>query len=127
MKKDFLRSFRKKAYLIIYLQIIITLLIAGFYFISKGKSNFLSALAGGTCWFLPSFYFTRKLFIMPVNKPTLHMVKNFYLGEVFKLVFSGVLVAVSFKIFHVDVLPFFVAYIAVVLSIGIYPIILLMG
>ena len=127
MKKDFLQTFRKKAYFVIYLQIIITLLIAIFYFFFKEKNDFLSALAGGICWLLPNFYFTRKLFIMPVNKPTLHMVKSFYFGELLKLLFSAILIVISFKLLHVEVIPFLVSYIAVVLSIGIYPIILLMS
>jgi ATP synthase protein I len=127
MKKDFLQAFRKKAYLMIYLQIIIILLIAIFYFIFKGKSDFLFALVGGICWLLPSFYFTRKLFIMPGNKSAIYIVKNFYLGEIVKLVFSGILIVLSFKFLHVDAVPFLVAYFAAVLSIGIYPIILLMG
>ena len=124
MKKDFLQATRKKAYLVICLQVIMVLLIAILYFFFKGKNYFLSAIAGGVSWLLPSFYFTRKLFIMPDNKSALKMVKNFYVAEIFKLVLSGVLIVISFKFLHVEVISFLVAYIGAVFSVWLFPIIL---
>jgi ATP synthase protein I len=111
-----LKPLRQKALLTIYLQLIVILVFAMIWFFIKGLSGSVSAILGGIAWTIPNFYFIRKIF-KASNGRTLHDVaKDFYLGEVIKLLMSGILIVLFVKMFAIVLPPFLSTYIGVVMT-----------
>jgi F0F1-type ATP synthase assembly protein I len=129
MQNDMLSQFRQSAYKLLYLQIILVLFVAliSFIFHFSWRAG-LSIILGGCAWIVPSFYFIYRVFKVKANakiKTPLSMIKDFYVGEVLKLLISAVFVIIFVKFNLVDVKPFLLGYIITVLSAGIFPLILL--
>ena len=122
---DFLSKIRTQAYKTILIQIVLITIVAVLCLIFYGIKEFWSALVGGAAWLVPSLYFVRKFFIMDSKNLTQHIWKNFYLGELLKLVSSAILVVISIKWLNVLLLPFIYGYLIAVMSIWLMPIFLL--
>lgn len=101
---------------LLFYQSAILLLVAGGFGGFLGKSAGISALLGGLAWILPSFYFTRRVFIAMRSEKPRYMLKEFYVAEFYKLFFSAVLMILALKLFSVVAIPFISGYIILLFS-----------
>jgi len=80
-----------------------------------------SAILGGLACILPSWYFMCKLFgnggSRSVHLSSKQIIKNFYVGELIKLLLSVIMLVVIIKYFPVDLVPVICGYIGGYLSI----------
>jgi F0F1-type ATP synthase assembly protein I len=109
-----LRDDLTDAYGLILLQLILILLLAlgfGFY---GGKREFGSVLLGGCVWLLPSIYFVRKLFAAKVQRNPQTLLKDFLVGELFKLLFSAGLIILVLYFIKIEVIAFISGYLAAI-------------
>ena len=93
--------------------IVIAIGIVAWFFV--GTRGGLSALLGGIAWMLPNTYFMHKLFVSRKARTGTQIVKDFYVGELIKLLLSGFLIALAVKFLPIEVLPFFVGFIITLL------------
>lgn len=80
-----------------------------------------SALLGGLAIVLPSSYFAYRLFRITSARAAREIVKAFYVGEITKILLSAVLAAVFVSIFHVELVPFWVGFMAALVGFWIAP------
>jgi len=127
MTTDLLCDIRNKVFIAIAIQSLIVFALALVFLFLQGAMAFFSVILGAISWFLPSIYFICKLFIIKPQQQIIpqKFVNNLYIGEVIKLVLSGILVIIFLGFTDVLVLPFLIGYIAAVLSLWVLPIFLL--
>jgi F0F1-type ATP synthase assembly protein I len=125
--KDIFQKSRKEVYKIIYLQIITVIIAAILWFFFKGIHEFISALLGGVCWIIPSFYFIKKTFnIRRAQNDGLqlsHLAKKFFTAELLKLLFSALLIILCLKFLTIILWPFLSGYIIAIMSLWFMPLI----
>lgn len=121
MAHDFLKTTRHSAYKLLYFQLALVVLAALIFLFYQGFVSMWSVLLGGVAWMVPCFYFVRKCFIMRQSCTPQQLVKKFYLAELIKLVFSGLLVVLFVKFIPINVLPFLCGYGVAVLTIWLMP------
>lgn len=127
MLKDSLCEVRGKIFKAFAMQSSIALVLAVAFLLLQGRVAFFSVILGAVAWLLPSIYFIRKLFIIRQNQgmTAQKLLSNFYIGEVIKLILSGILIVIFLRFIPVLVLSFFSGYIIAVLSFWVLPIFLL--
>jgi F0F1-type ATP synthase assembly protein I len=86
---------------------------AGFIFI-KGWPGFTSVLLGGSAWFIPNLYFLGKIRQIRVTFDNQKMLKEFFYGELIKLLLSFSMVTVIFLVCNIDRISFLSGYIFMV-------------
>ena len=92
--------------------LIIGLASMGFY--AKASLNgLISSLLGGFVCLVPSLIFALKFFKHQGAQKAKKIINAFYLGEVTKLVVTGILFAIVFLVYQVNALAFFVTFISV--------------
>ncbi|MGD9153562.1 MAG: ATP synthase subunit I [Gammaproteobacteria bacterium] len=101
---------------LLFYQAAILLLVTGSFWVFLGEDSGISALLGGLAWVLPSFYFTRRVFIAMRSEKPRYMLKEFYVAEFYKLFFSAVLMILMLKLFSVVAIPFISGYIVALFS-----------
>ncbi|MGD9108924.1 MAG: ATP synthase subunit I [Gammaproteobacteria bacterium] len=101
---------------LLFYQSAILLLVAGGFGGFLGENAGISAFLGGLAWILPSFYFTRRVFIAMRSEKPRYMLKEFYVAEFYKLFFSAVLMILALKLFSVVAIPFISGYIILLFS-----------
>lgn len=110
-----LKPYYKKAYNIIYLQIILMLGIAFLWLIfSTAKGSFTSTIFGGISWIIPTFYFTWKIFKDDVSRSLPKIARDFLLAEMIKLFLASLLIILFLKLFTVELLPFLTGFLGAV-------------
>ena len=102
--------------LLLFCQVIILLLLSGGFGGFLGGNAGISALLGGLAWILPSFYFTRRVFVAMRKGEPRYMLKEFFVAEFYKLFFSAVLIVLILKLFSVVAIPFISGYIIALFS-----------
>jgi len=92
-----------------------------------GKDSGISALLGALAWFLPNFYFTRRVFAALKKGIPQLMLKEFYLAEFYKLLISAFLLILILKLFSVVVISFISGYIIALFSCWVISVFVVMG
>lgn len=88
---------------LMFIQLIISVLIASTLLIILGKKAALSAMLGGLLAIAPSFLFAKNLFKHKGARAARKIIKGFYFGEVLKIISTSVLFALVLK--HLDTDP----------------------
>jgi ATP synthase protein I len=97
-----------------YIAQLIIILIAGLLAFCLGNLHALiSAILGGLVCFVPGLLFAIYFFRYKGAQQTSKIVSAFYLGEVFKLILTGVLFVVVFINYKINPSAFFITFIAV--------------
>lgn len=104
------KSPRQSANKLIILQAVIAAVIS-LIALSWGMKAAYSALLAGAVCVLANWFFVRRLFRRSMARAANAIVKDFYIGEVLKLVIIAVLMLVSMLVFKVSLLPFLLTYV----------------
>lgn len=121
MNQDFLSSTRKKLYQMFYLQIVLVIILTVFFLFYQGLTSALSVFLGSIAWIIPSFYFSRKCFIIRTNSSPNKLVRRIFITELLKLIVSSVLLVTFVKFININLLPFLLGFIIAVLTIWFMP------
>lgn len=105
-------------------QFMLLIIIAVTVLVMFGKHQAVSSLAGGLVAYLPIVLFAKKFFRQQGARAAKQIVKNFYVGEFLKILFSIVLFSLVFLLYKVAPLAFFLTYIAVVMTHWLAPLII---
>jgi len=111
----------------LFCQLVVLLLVTVGFGDFLGKEAGISALMGGLAWILPSFYFTRRVFVAMRKRESNYMLKEFYVAEFYKLFFSAVLIVLMLKLFSVVAISFMSGYIIALFSCWIISVLVVMG
>ena len=114
------RRARLMAYRFVGTQALTVILVAVFWLIS-GLNAFYSVLLGGLAVLVPSFGFAYGLFRTTSAQAARKIVVVFYLGEIAKIVLSGVLALAFVLFFRVDLLAFLIGFMAALLGFWVAP------
>ena len=96
--------------LIIWMQFFLVMLFAVIAFFYAGTKSAASFFLGGIAWIIPSSFFVYQVFKKPNVRKLQTIIKDFYLGEIGKLVLSGVLLVLFLHFFALEIETFFVGY-----------------
>jgi ATP synthase protein I len=101
---------RSKASKIVMAQIAIVVIFALIAWGAYSAETALSVILGGLACVLPSAYFARRFFFSTDARAAKQIIRSFYIGEMIKLLLTGILVIVFVRYFPVSLLPFFVGF-----------------
>jgi ATP synthase protein I len=96
---------------ILSLQILMIMIITLGFYVAEGWSKALSPLLGGFAAFVPNVYLAIRM-ASASGQPAQKIVRSFYAGESGKLLLTGVLFYLIFRIPHIELLPLLVSYTA---------------
>jgi F0F1-type ATP synthase assembly protein I len=117
-----LKKVRNQAFKLIGLQVIVVVFIAVLFWIfgswHAGWSSFLGGLAG----VIPSCYFVWKFFANQKRQP-MQIVKDFFVGEMVKIILGAVFLVLLVKFLPVLLLPLLIGYIGAYFAIWLIPLI----
>lgn len=108
---------------LLFIQSVLTTLIAGVVTLFSSATAGLSAVLGGCVSILPTACFARKLFQYQGARAAKQIVNSFYKGEALKIGLSILLFALVFKFFKIVPLVFFSTYIVVQMTFWFAPLI----
>lgn len=91
-------------------QILIILIITVGFGFAGGWQQGLSSALGGMAAFVPNLYFALRI-VKSSGQPARKMVNSFYAGESGKLLLTGALFIMIFKVQNIEILPLLVGYI----------------
>lgn len=97
-------------------QIVVLISLMILFTIFLGFRAGYSAFLGGIAWFLPSYYFARKVFAAVIRNESNKMVKSFYLAEIYKFLLSAFLIILIIKSLSIVAIPFISGYIVALIS-----------
>ncbi len=103
---------KKVAQKIVFIQLLVTSLIAVFAFIVSDGRAFYSALIGGSISVLATVYFAGKIFSVRIGAPAAKIAQAFYIAEVVKLLLNLVLLSAALLWLDIAPLPLLLAYMA---------------
>ena len=117
------RDIAKKAALrLIRLQVLVTVVLAFVFLLLSGVQFFYSALLGGLlCGCFPSYLFTRYVFRDASAQAAAQTMQRFYVGQVLKLVASGVLFISVIKYLPVNSLALLIGLAVSVFAVWLSP------
>ncbi|MDG4550245.1 MAG: ATP synthase subunit I [Candidatus Contendobacter sp.] len=101
---------------ILLIQLLVTLLGAIASLGVSGVQAAYSALIGGGVSTLVTLYFASQVFSVRVGSPAAKIARAFYLGELVKLLLTGVLLSVALLWLEVSPLPLLLAYMAALMA-----------
>lgn len=104
------RQYSTVSKVISYQVLTIIIMTAGFA-LAEGKSYALSASLGGAAAFIPNLYFALRVY-KSAGQEARKIVKSFYAGESGKLLLTGALFFMIFRLPNIEILPLLVVYIA---------------
>jgi ATP synthase protein I len=110
-----LKSQQQRLYVVVYLQITMTLSLALLWLYVNNSIYSFSAVLGGISWTIPTFYFIRKTFRSSGSRAFEDIAKDFYVAEMIKLLFSGILIVVFVKFCPIILMPFLSTYIGAII------------
>ena len=123
---------RKLIYTLFVSQLIAVTLCSILWLIFRGPPAFAYSLLGGSCWLLPSLFFTSRT--ARLLKPRLSGIFNpsaalmsFYIGEFGKFFISFLLILLSIYFLPVIIFPFLSGYVSAVVAIFTLPIYLILA
>lgn len=105
-------------------QMSLIVLLSLLFLIVAEQADAISAALGGLVAFLPMLLFAKKLFAYQGAQAAKKIVRNFYLGEAFKIIVSVVLFTLVFIYYPVKPLSFFLSYITIVMSHWLAPLVM---
>lgn len=114
---------RQKAYKVIAAQWTISMIVALVFLVTMGGHAGVSALLGGIAYALPSAYFARKLFSDASARQAKAIVKRFYWGEMIKLLLSAILAVLFVRLYHVNLIAFFITFFCAQIGFWIAPLV----
>ncbi|MGZ5008717.1 MAG: ATP synthase subunit I [Methylobacter sp.] len=88
----------------------IIIMTAGFALV-EGKPYALSAFLGGAAAFIPNLYFALRVH-KSAGQEARKIVRSFYAGESGKLLLTGALFFMIFRLPHIEILPLLSVYVA---------------
>ncbi len=91
-------------------QLLISVIISSGFAIFEGYNFGLSSALGGMAAFLPNLFFAL-IVNKPAGRPARKVLNSFYLGEAGKLLLTGVLFIIIFKMPNTEILALLVGYI----------------
>lgn len=108
-------SEKKTAYYALLLAQIFILFISLILLIKFNLIHSLSFFLGSLAWFLPNFYFSRKIFqkINIISRYTL--LTRFYLAEITKFLLSAIILLIIIKYFKINILILLTGYIIAII------------
>lgn len=92
-------------------QILIMLIIAAGFAVTKGGQQALSAILGGMAAFVPNLYFALRI-RRSAGQEARKIVNSFYAGESGKLLLTAALFVMIFQVPNIQILPLLVSYMA---------------
>ena len=95
------------------IQILITISVAGVWWLTQGNLAAKSAALGGLVHVLPSWLFAHKLFRYAGAQQAKQILKSLYLGEAIKLILTLVLFAMVFIYIKIDAVAFFLTFLLI--------------
>lgn len=115
-----LKPFRKQAYWLIVFQAAIVGLLFFVWLVFRDINSGFSTILGGSACIIPSLYFIKKVF-SPKKRTPQKIIRDFYLGEMVKLLLSAALLVLILKFIPVKIVPLLSGYIGAYLAIWILP------
>ena len=85
------------------------------------KLIFISAMLGVIAWFVPSVFFIYQNFKKPNARNSQTIIMDFYVGEIVKLLFSGILVVLFVHFLPLKIVAFLSGYICAIFIMMIIP------
>ncbi len=110
------KKIQSEAYYIVKGQLLGVLFLATIALLFKGSTSGLSVLAGGLCYGLPTLFFVWRVFRYAGAQQMTQFVAAFFMGETFKLIFSGILFLLVVKYLPVSLLSVLVGFIGAIIS-----------
>ncbi|WP_371375464.1 ATP synthase subunit I [Thalassotalea aquiviva] len=101
---------KKYALLQIIIQLLITIISAGIFYVYMGEAVILSVLAGGLIAVVSNIVFALKAFQYAGARRAKQVVDSFYQGVKLKMLLTAVLFALSFKFLSITPLAFFATF-----------------
>lgn len=111
---------RKTAYKQVVLQAVAVVIVALAWSFSSGLAA-MSVLLGGFCYVVPNALLVWVLFRQPTASGAKRFIVVFYIGELLKLVITGVLAVLILGMMKVAALPFFIGLAVALVSIWLAP------
>ena len=106
-----IKSPKRLVYLIIKIQLLVTILVASIFWVFVSGKAAYSALVAGLICALANWYFTRRVFRYWGARAAKQFVIAFCFGELMKLVIEAVLVVIALLYFNVEFGPFLTNFI----------------
>ncbi len=91
-------------------QILVSLFISAGFALYKGHDYAISSLLGGGAAFIPNLFFALILF-KSSGRSARNVLNSLYIGELGKLLLTGLLFVIIFNTPNIEVLPLLVGYI----------------
>lgn len=114
---------RQRAFRLVALQVAVAIIIALFW-LAAGGTAMLAAILGGLAAVLPNVYFTMRFFSQTEARKADRIIRNFYWGELTKLLLSALIVIALFKWWPgMPPLPFFSGFICASLGFWFAPLV----
>lgn len=110
------KKIQREAYLIVKWQLIGVFFLSALALLIKGKTSGLSVLAGGLSYGLPTLFFVWRVFRYAGAQQMTQFVAAFFMGETFKLIFSGILFLLVVKYLPVSLLSVLVGFVGAIIS-----------
>lgn len=110
------KKIQQEAYLIVRWQLAGVFFLATLSLLIKGPINGLSVLAGGLCYGLPTLFFVWRVFRYAGAQQMNQFMAAFFMGETFKLIFSGILFLLVVKYLPVSLLSVLVGFVGAIIS-----------
>jgi len=101
-----LHIYRKQAYRHSIVQVVTLLILSLFWLLLDTKAAFISVLCGGVVWILPHLLFTWRVFGNKKDEFPHAIIRDFFTGEMLKLVSCAFLVILAVKYYSVQAIPF---------------------
>lgn len=112
---------QRAAYYVVFWQAVIVLLVAFISLLIANRVAAYSALLGGAASVLPSFLFAQQLFKTTAARNAQRIVVVLFVGELLKLILSGVLLVIMIMWLPVSVLPLVIGFVSAHLGFWIAP------
>lgn len=104
------KSVRHIAYRLVGIQALCVLIASCLWLFSSARSS-VSALLGGSCAVLPSFYFAKRLFQTTHPQAVKKILRAFYLGEIVKLALSLCFIALVVLVIPISLFAFVTGFV----------------
>jgi ATP synthase protein I len=101
---------------VIFIQLLVTLLIAVALLVFSNGQAAYSALIGGGVSTLVTLYFASQVFSVRIGSPAAKIARAFYLGEIVKLLLTILLLSIALLWLDVSPLPLLLAYMAALMA-----------